>query len=143
MAHANAALTPIARLRLGKLIVEDGWPVARAAERFQVSWPTAKRWAERYLESGCEAGVADMQDRSSRPHRCPHTTPAPVLRKIVHLRWKQLSRASSFSPLAARSSPHWWPGSSPRRRPDNSPPSVVLGQLKAVTPLPEVAWASR
>lgn len=39
--HANAALTPTARLRLGKLIVDHGWPVARAAERFQVSWPTA------------------------------------------------------------------------------------------------------
>jgi transposase len=40
------------------LIVEDGWPVARAAERFQVSWPTAKRWAQRYLEQG-ETGMAD------------------------------------------------------------------------------------
>ena len=85
MAHANAALTPRARLRLAKLIVEDGWPVARAAERFQVSWPTANRWAQRYAAEG-EAG---MTDRSSRPHHSPRATPAPVKRKIVHLRWKQ------------------------------------------------------
>jgi transposase InsO family protein len=30
-----------------------------------------------------------MIDRSSRPHRQPNRTPAPVVRKIVHLRWKQ------------------------------------------------------
>ena len=85
MAHANAALTPRARLKLARLIVEHGWPIAQAAERFQVSWPTAKRWRDRYLELG-EAG---MVDRSSRPHRMPRLTPQPVVRKIVHLRWKQ------------------------------------------------------
>jgi transposase InsO family protein len=52
---------------------------------FHVSWPTAKRWAERYQQAG-EAGMAD---RSSRPHRCPRRTPAPLVRKIVHLRWKK------------------------------------------------------
>jgi transposase-like protein len=83
--HANAALTPRARLRLARLVVEDGWPVARAAERFQVSWATANRWARRYRVEG----AAGMADRSSRPHRSPRTTPAPVVRKIVHLRWKQ------------------------------------------------------
>src|SRR3712207_2363236 len=30
-----------------------------------------------------------MVDRSSRPHRSPRRTPAPVVRRIVHLRWKQ------------------------------------------------------
>lgn len=85
MSHANAALTPRARLRLARLIVEEGWPVARAAERFQVSWPTARRWADRYRESGS----AGMQDRSSRPHSQPNRTPPPLVRKIVHVRWKR------------------------------------------------------
>jgi transposase InsO family protein len=72
-------------LKLARLVVEDGWSIARAAERFQVSWPTAKRWAGRYeLE-----GDVGMVDRSSRPHRMPRLTPQPVVRKIVHLRWKQ------------------------------------------------------
>lgn len=85
MAHANAALTPIGRLKLARLIVEQGWSVSAAATRFQVSWPTAKRWSSRYeLE-----GVAGMGDRSSRPHSMPRLTPRPVVRKIVHLRWKQ------------------------------------------------------
>jgi transposase InsO family protein len=30
-----------------------------------------------------------MGDASSRPHRSPNRTPKPVVRKIVHLRWKQ------------------------------------------------------
>ena len=85
MAHANAALTPRHRLMLAKAIVEDGWTVSYAAAVFNVSWPTANRWAQRYRTAG-EAGMAD---RSSRPHRCPRRTPAPLVRKIVHLRWKK------------------------------------------------------
>lgn len=84
MAHANAALTPRARLRLAQLIIDQHWPIARAAERFQVSWPTAKRWATRYAQ----AGQAGMTDRSSRPHHSPRRTAQPVVRKIVHKRWK-------------------------------------------------------
>jgi transposase InsO family protein len=85
VSHANAALTPRARLRLARLIVDEGWPVARAAERYDVSWPTAKRWADRYRQ----AGPAGMADRSSRPHHSPRRTPQPVVRRIVHLRWRQ------------------------------------------------------
>ncbi len=83
-AHANAALTPRARLRLARLLVDHGWPSARAAERYGVSWKTAQKWAERYRAEG----PAGMVDRSSAPHRQPNRTPAPVVRKIVHLRWK-------------------------------------------------------
>ena len=85
MSHANAALTPRARLRLARLIVESGWSPARAAERYDVSWRTASKWAARYRTEG-EAG---MHDRSSRPHRQPNRTPAPTVRKIVHLRRKR------------------------------------------------------
>jgi transposase InsO family protein len=70
---------------LARLIVEQGWPLVRAAERYDVSLRTAKKWADRYLHEG----PAGMVDRSSAPHRQPNRTPAPVVRKIVHLRWKQ------------------------------------------------------
>jgi transposase InsO family protein len=85
VAHANAALTPRHRLKLARAIVEDGWTVSYAAAVFNVAWPTANRWAQRYRQ----AGAAGMADRSSRPHRCPRRTPAPIVRKIVHLRWKK------------------------------------------------------
>jgi transposase InsO family protein len=78
-------LTPRARLRLARLVVDQGWSIPRAAERYDVSWRTAKKWADRYRAEG----PAGMADRSSRPHRQPNRTPRPVVRKIVHLRWKQ------------------------------------------------------
>ena len=93
MSHANAALTPKARLALGKLIVDDGWSISAAAVFYRVSWPTAKRWSDRYreqlVESSTPVSVAAMQDRSSRPLRSPNKTPQPLVRKIVHLRWKK------------------------------------------------------
>jgi transposase InsO family protein len=85
VAHANAALTPRARLRLAQLVVDQGWSTAQAAQRFQVCWATANRWACRYRDQG----PAGMQDRSSRPRCSPGRTPPAVVRRIVHLRWKQ------------------------------------------------------
>jgi len=85
MIHANAALTPRQRLRLARLIVEQGWTPARAAEFFHVSWRTADKWAQRYRAEG----PAGMADRSSARHTQHARTPTPVVRKIVHLRWKQ------------------------------------------------------
>jgi transposase InsO family protein len=83
--HRNAPLTETGRLRLARCVVDQGWPIARAAERFQVSRPTATRWARRYRD----LGAAGMADRSSRPRRSPRRTPQPIVRQIVHLRWKQ------------------------------------------------------
>jgi transposase InsO family protein len=85
VSHANAALTPRQRLRIGRMIVDDRWPIAHAAVYFHVSWRTAKRWAVRYAAMG----AAGMEDRSSRPHSSPNRTPQQLVRKVVHLRWKQ------------------------------------------------------
>ncbi len=45
--HANAALTPRHRLKVAGLAVDEGWPISEVASRFQVSWPTVKRWVVR------------------------------------------------------------------------------------------------
>ncbi|UGQ09743.1 IS481 family transposase [Yinghuangia sp. ASG 101] len=82
MLHRNAPLSETGRLRLARCIVVDGWPPRRAAERFQVSHTTARRWAARYREHG-EAG---MRDRSSRPHASPRRTPTRTERRIVKVR---------------------------------------------------------
>jgi transposase InsO family protein len=66
-------------------VVDEGWSLRRAAERFQVSHNTARRWATRYRQQG----PAGMVDRSSRPHTSPARTPAPTERKVVHLRAKR------------------------------------------------------
>ena len=82
MPHRNAPLTETGRLRLARCVVDDGWPLRRAAERFQVSPTTAARWAGRYRQ----AGAAAMADRSSRPHTSPAKTPAATERRMVKLR---------------------------------------------------------
>lgn len=82
MSHANALLTPNGRLRLARCVVEDGWPLRRAAERFQVSVTTAARWAARYRDHG-EGG---MVDRSSRPAGSPQRTSARRERRIIAIR---------------------------------------------------------
>ncbi|WP_344330272.1 IS481 family transposase [Aeromicrobium halocynthiae] len=81
MTHANAPLTPEGRRRLAVLIVEQGWPVRRAAERFQVSPATASKWARRYRDGD------SMTDASSRPHRSPARCPRRLERRIVALRF--------------------------------------------------------
>ncbi|MDJ0347268.1 IS481 family transposase [Streptomyces sp. H10-C2] len=82
MPHRNAPLTETGRLRRARCVVDDGWPLRRAAERFQVSPTTARRWAARYRELG-EAG---MSDRSSRPHHSPRRTPTRTERRIIKVR---------------------------------------------------------
>ncbi|BEL02091.1 IS481 family transposase [Actinoplanes sichuanensis] len=82
MPHANATLTERGRLRLARCVVDDEWPLRRAADRFQVSPTTAKRWADRYRTDG----AAGMADRPSRPHTSPNRTPRPVERRVLHLR---------------------------------------------------------
>ena len=81
MSHANAPLTPVGRRRLAVLIVDQGWPIRRAAERFQVSPATASKWATRY-----RAGEP-LEDRSSRPHYSPTRLPKRREHRIISLRF--------------------------------------------------------
>ncbi|MGZ8815057.1 MAG: IS481 family transposase [Mycobacterium sp.] len=83
MSHANACLTPKGRLRLASAIVDDGWTYARAAERFQCSTATAKKWADRYRDGG----EAAMADRSSRPYRSPRRLGQRRERRIIKVRF--------------------------------------------------------
>src|SRR5690606_413598 len=96
---SNATLTERGRLKLAQCVVDDGWPLRRAAERFQVSAATAKRWADRYRQ----LGTAGMVDRSSRPHHSPRRTGAKIERKILHLR---RSRGLGLAAIAGRLGMH-------------------------------------
>lgn len=82
MSHRNAILAYSGRLQLARCIVVDGWPLRRAAERFNVSVPTAARWSHRYRDLG-ETG---LEDRRSRPLTCPHRTAVRTERRVLGLR---------------------------------------------------------
>jgi transposase InsO family protein len=101
VSHANAALTPRARLRVARLVVDQHVPIAEVAARFQCSWPTVKRWADRY------ATGQPMTDRSSRPRSMPAKTCPTVTRRIVALRLRkrlgpvQLAALTGVAPSTA------------------------------------------
>jgi transposase InsO family protein len=82
--HANAPLTVRGRTILVERI-KSGRPIAHVAAEMGVSRKTASIWWHRYQEEG-EAGLLD---RSSRPKRCPHRTPARTERRILALRRKR------------------------------------------------------
>ena len=93
--HRNAPLTPEGRLRLCRLI-EDGWPVATAAESMRISRQTAHKWWRRYQETGS----AGLVDRSSRPRHCPTKTSATMERRVVALRRRHQVSAARLAPVA-------------------------------------------
>ncbi len=79
--HRNARLTPAGRLLLCQRI-EAGWPVAHAAESMGISRDRAYVWWRRYQTEG----LAGLEDRSSRPRRCPTRTKVSRERRILWLR---------------------------------------------------------
>ena len=93
MSHANAALTPRARLKVARLVIDQGVPIAEVAARFQVSWPTVKRW------SVCYAAGEPMGDRSSRPRSMPGKTSPAVTKRIVSLRMRHRLGPVQLAPL--------------------------------------------
>jgi len=93
--HRNAPLTPEGRFRLC-LLIEDGWTVAAAAESMRISRQTAHKWWRRYQQ----AGRAGLDDRSSRPRRCPTKTPDKVERRLVELRRRHQLGPARLAPRA-------------------------------------------
>lgn len=80
--HANAKLTPSARLLLCRRVEDQGRSLAEAAEAAGVSERTARKWLARYRNEG----VAGLGDRSSRPHRIARRTAPERERAVIGLR---------------------------------------------------------
>jgi transposase InsO family protein len=81
VSHRNARLTVHGR-RLLIDRVRSRRPVAHVAAELGISRPTAHKWVRRWRAEG-DAGLAD---RSSRPLRTPHRTPATVEQRVCELR---------------------------------------------------------
>jgi transposase InsO family protein len=63
-------------------VLVDGVAVTEVALRLGVSRQTVHAWLRRYGNGG----IGDLANRSSRPHRCPHQTPAELEAAIVLMR---------------------------------------------------------
>jgi transposase InsO family protein len=80
--HANAALSFRQRERMVLRVVEQGWPLAKAAEAAEVSGRTCSKWVARYRAEG----VSGLADRSSAPKRVANRTDERTVQVIVALR---------------------------------------------------------
>ena len=88
--HRKAALSLVMRKQLVDEIEATGMTLTAAAISFRVSRQTVRRWWLRYQE----AGYSGLEDRSSRPYRCPRSTPNHTVEQIIRLRRERLSGKS-------------------------------------------------
>ena len=97
--HGNARLTHWGRQELVDRVLK-GTPIAHVAIEMNVSRPTADKWVRRHA---ADPDGEWWLDRSSRPHTCPHQTPALVEARIVQLRTtKKLGPARIAGQLGMR-----------------------------------------
>ena len=80
--HANAALSLNGRRRMVLSVIEQDLSIAQAAERFEVSAATCRKWCRRCLADG-EAG---LMDRSSAPNAVANRTCERRIAVIAALR---------------------------------------------------------
>jgi transposase InsO family protein len=80
--HGNAALSLNGRRRMVLRVVEQGWPLAKAAVAAEVSGRTCSKWVGRYLAEG-ELGLVD---RSSAPRLVANRTEEHTIQAIAALR---------------------------------------------------------
>jgi len=80
--HANAALSLRQRERMVCRVVEQGWPITRAAAAAEVSQRTCSKWVARYRADG----VAGLVDRSSAPLVVANRTDEHTIEAIAALR---------------------------------------------------------
>src|SRR5689334_25059869 len=79
--HPNARTTPAVRAEIAR----SAEPTGELARRYGVSTETVRKWRER--------GVAECQDRSSRPHKLPWKASEEERAVVCALR-----RATRFPP---------------------------------------------
>jgi len=85
--HGNAKTSPHGRETMVRRILEQAEPAKETAELFNVSVRTVYKWLRRYRELGLDG----LQDRSSRPRRCPRRTCEAKVERIDELRRQGLT----------------------------------------------------
>jgi transposase-like protein len=81
-AHQNARTTPFGRAVMVRRVLEDGWSVAAAADAFEISTRTVRKWLARFRSEG----AAGLHNRSSAPHLVANKLPGPWLAMVARLR---------------------------------------------------------
>lgn len=80
--HRNARTTPMSRLQLVTQIVDHHWTYQQAADGFGISRRTVAKWVQRFRA----AGIAGLEDASSRPRHSPSITAPHHVTRLRQLR---------------------------------------------------------
>lgn len=80
--HANAALSLRQRERMVSRVVDEGWPLRKAAEAAEVSGRTCAKWVARYRAEG----ASGLIDRSSAPRVVANRLDERTVQAIAALR---------------------------------------------------------
>ena len=80
--HKNSLLSVSGRKAMVDSVLIAGLTKVEASKKYNVTPQTVKKWVARYKEEG-ESG---LEDRSSRPHSSPRSTPAEKVAEIITLR---------------------------------------------------------
>ncbi len=121
--HRNARQTPAGREVLVRRVLDQGHTPMAVATAMGVCVSTVRKWVPRFRAGGV-AGL--LQDRSSRPHRSPRRTPAPIAARIA--------ASSTSAPGPTHRRPTARPNASSRRRCGNGPtPKPTKPQTSAPT----------
>ncbi len=83
--HQNARLTVHGRALLVTRILKHGLRPEEAAQAMGVSVRTAYKWLARYRKEG----RSGLQNRSSKPYRCPHQIDETRRQRIIQARYKR------------------------------------------------------
>jgi transposase InsO family protein len=85
--HHHARLTMHGREQMCRAVVEGRLGLCAAAAAHRLSRQSASKWVRRYRQGG----VAELRDRSSRPHSNPRQTRAAVEQQVIELRRGRLA----------------------------------------------------
>lgn len=111
MSHGKPRLSPYSRLLICQRVAAER-PAAHVGKEMGVSRATVHKWLRRFREYG----FAGLQDRSSRPHRCPHRLGRRTEQRILvqHRRRRvgaaSLAAALGLNPLDSGARPRAPPG---------------------------------
>ncbi len=91
--HPNASLTPLGRRKMVRLVIDHGWTIEAAADKFQVDAKTVTKRRDRFLTEGETGpflryellstrppGLIEAGDIPGRSHRLLRPVPAEVVR---------------------------------------------------------------
>jgi transposase InsO family protein len=80
--HKNARTTPYLRALIVKRVIEQRKSPQTVAEELGISLRTVYKWLRRFKDEG----LSGLEDRSSKPHRCPHRLDSGWVDLIERLR---------------------------------------------------------